>query len=84
MEFQESYRYLIDGFVIDYARKLTPKDFILKAIDSPIHIIFLIHTGVLDDEAREKFINQCNLAKKMYCIVDAEDLARLLIAYGKM
>jgi hypothetical protein len=57
---------------------------ILKAMDLPIHIVFLIHTGILDDVAREKFINQCNLAKKMYCIVDAEDLARLLIAYNKM
>jgi len=57
---------------------------ILKAIDMPIHILFLIHTGILDDVAREKFINQCNLAKKMYCIVDAEDLARLFIAYNKM
>jgi len=34
--------------------------------------------------AREKFINQCNLAKKMYCVVDAEDLAKLFIAYGKI
>jgi len=57
---------------------------ILKAIDLPVHIIFLVHTGVLDDVAREKFINQCNRAKKMYCIVDAEDLARLLMAYNKM
>lgn len=57
---------------------------ILKAIDLPVHIIFLIHTGVLDDVAREKFINQCNRAKKMYCVVDAEDLARLLIAYNKI
>jgi hypothetical protein len=57
---------------------------ILKAMDLPIHIVFLIHTGILDDIAREKFINQCNLAKKMYCIVDAEDLAKLFIAYGKI
>jgi CRISPR/Cas system-associated endonuclease Cas1 len=32
-DFQEPYRYLIDDFVIDYARKLTPKDFILMAED---------------------------------------------------
>jgi CRISPR/Cas system-associated endonuclease Cas1 len=32
-DFQELYRYLIDDFVVDYARKLTPKDFILKAED---------------------------------------------------
>jgi hypothetical protein len=32
-DFQEPYRYLIDDFVIDYARKLTPKDFIQKAED---------------------------------------------------
>jgi len=53
-------------------------------MDLPIHIVFLIHTGILDDVAREKFINQCNLAKKMYCVVDAEDLAKLFIAYGKI
>ena len=57
---------------------------ILKAIDLPIHIVFLIHTGVLDDVAKEKFINQCNRAKKMYCVVDAEDLTRLLMAYNKV
>ena len=57
---------------------------ILKAIDLPVHIIFLIHTGILDDVAREKFVNQCNRAKKMYCVVDSEDLTRLLIAYNKM
>jgi len=34
--------------------------------------------------AREKFINQCNRAKKMYCVIDAEDLARLFLAYNKM
>ena len=32
-DFQEPYRYLIDDFVIDYARKLTPKDFVLRAED---------------------------------------------------
>ena len=57
---------------------------ILKAMDLPIHIVFLIHTGILDDVAREKFINQCDRARKMYCVVDAEDLARLFIAYGKI
>jgi len=57
---------------------------ILKAIDLPVHIIFLIHTGVLDDEVMEKFINQCNRAKKMYCMFDVEDLTTLLIAYDKM
>ena len=57
---------------------------ILKAIDLPVHIIFLVHTGILDDVAKEKFISQCNRAKKMYCVVDSEDLARLLIAYEKM
>jgi len=47
-------------------------------------LITLIHTGILDDVAREKFINQCDRARKMYCVVDAEDLARLFIAYGKI
>lgn len=57
---------------------------ILNAIDLPIHIVLLVHTGILDDVAREKFINQCNRAKKMYCVIDAEDLARLFLAYNKM
>lgn len=57
---------------------------ILKAVDLPIQIAFLIHTGILLDEAREKFINQCNRAKKMYCVVDSVDLARLLVAYKKI
>jgi CRISPR-associated protein Cas1 len=30
-DFQELYRYLVDDFVIQYCRKLTAKDFILKA-----------------------------------------------------
>ena len=57
---------------------------ILKAVDLPIQIVFLIHTGILLDEAREKFINQCNRAKKMYCVVDQRDLTRLLFAYNKL
>lgn len=57
---------------------------ILKAVDLPIQIVFLIHIGVLLDEAREKFVNQCNRAKKMYCVVDPRDLARLLLAYNIM
>jgi len=32
-DFQELYRYLIDDLVIDYARKLTSKDFVLKTED---------------------------------------------------
>lgn len=57
---------------------------ILNAIDLPIDIVFLVHIGILDDVAREKFINQCNRAKKMYCVIDAEDLAKLFLAYNKL
>jgi len=56
---------------------------ILKAVDLPVQIVFLIHTGILFDESREKFTNQCNRAKKMHCVVDPTDLTKLLIAYNK-
>ena len=56
----------------------------LKAMDLPVQIVFLIHTGVLLDEPREKFTNECNRARKMHCVVDALDLAKLLIAHNKL
>lgn len=56
---------------------------ILKAVDLPVQIVFLIHTGILFDEAREKFTNQCDRAKKMRCVVDPIDLTKLLVAYNK-
>ena len=56
---------------------------ILKAVDLPVQIVFLIHTGILLDEAREKFVNQCDRAKKMHCVVDPIDLTKMLIAYNK-
>lgn len=66
--------------------KITLRDVasnILKAVDLPVQIIFLIHTGILLDEGREKFSNQCDRAKKMRCVVDPIDLTKLLIAYNK-
>jgi len=57
---------------------------LLKAIDLPVEIIVLIHTGIILDEALEKFIKQCDSAKKMYCRIDSRDLARLLKAYDRL
>jgi len=57
---------------------------ILKDVELPVDIIFLIHTGILLDEAQEKFIRQCNLNKKMYCIIGPRELTKLLIAYKKI
>lgn len=57
---------------------------ILKAVDLPVHIVFLVHTGILLDEAREKFVKQCRRARKMYCVIDSVDLTRLLCAYNKL
>jgi hypothetical protein len=56
---------------------------LLKAVDLPVQLIFIVHTGILLDEPREKFINQCDRAKKMHCIIDVVDLTRLLLAYNK-
>jgi CRISPR-associated protein Cas1 len=33
-DFMELYRYLIDDFLVDYCRKLKPKDFIVKSENS--------------------------------------------------
>jgi hypothetical protein len=57
---------------------------LLKAVDLPVQIVFLVHTGTLFDEPREKFTTQCDRAKKMYCIVDVIDLTKLLLSYGKL
>ncbi|XHH08261.1 MAG: hypothetical protein ACFCUE_11905 [Candidatus Bathyarchaeia archaeon] len=57
---------------------------ILKAVDLPVQVILLIHTGILLDIPREKFTTQCERARKIYCVVDVTDLARLLVAYGKL
>lgn len=55
---------------------------ILKAVDLPVQIVLLVHTGILFDEPREKFVNQCARAKKMYSIIDVADLTKLLLAYN--
>lgn len=57
---------------------------IIKAVDLPVQIVILIHTGILLDEAREKFVNQCNRSKKMYSVVDPIDLTKLLVAYDRL
>jgi len=57
---------------------------LLKAVDLPVQIVLLVHTGTLFDEPKEKFITQCDRAKKMYCIVDVVDLTKLLLSYGKL
>ena len=57
---------------------------LLKAAELPVDIIFLVHTGVLLDEAQEQFIKQCNLHRKMYCIIGPIELTKLLIAYSKL
>jgi hypothetical protein len=54
---------------------------IIKAVDLPVQIVILIYTGILLDEAREKFVNLCNKYKKMYSLVDPIDLTKLLVAY---
>jgi len=67
-------------------QKITLRDVasnIIKAVDLPVQIVLLIHTGTLLDEAREKFTNQCNRSQKMHSVVDPIDLTKLLIAYGK-
>jgi hypothetical protein len=56
---------------------------LVKAVDLPVQIVFLIHNGILLDEPREKFTNQCDRAKKMHCIIDVVDLTKLLVAYNK-
>lgn len=57
---------------------------IIKATKLPVSIVFLIYVGNILDEAKETFIDQCNLRRKMYCFVDRIDLARLLVAYNKL
>jgi hypothetical protein len=57
---------------------------IVKAVDLPVDIVFLVFTGDIFDEALAQFINLTTMAKKMYCVIDSRDLARLLVAYGKL
>lgn len=57
---------------------------ILKAVELPVDIVFLVHTGSILDEAQEKFIKQCDLNRKMYCMIDPIELTGLLIAYNKI
>lgn len=66
--------------------KITLRDIasnLVKAVDLPVQVAFLIYTGILLDEPREKFTNQCERAKKMHCIIEVIDLTRLLLAYSK-
>ena len=67
--------------------KITLKDIasnLVKAVDLPVQVVFLVYTGILLDEPREKFTNQCDRAKKMHCILDVVDLTKLLLAYMKI
>ena len=57
---------------------------ILKAVDLPVQLVLLVHTGILFDVPREKFTTQCERAKKMHSIIDLTDLTRLLVAYEKL
>lgn len=56
---------------------------LVKAVDLPVQVVFLVYTGILLDEPREKFTNQCERAKKMHCIIEVVDLTKLLLAYNK-
>jgi len=57
---------------------------LLKAVELPVDIVFLVYVGSILDEAQEKFIKQCTLHRKMYCIIDPVNLTRLLVAYDKL
>jgi hypothetical protein len=56
---------------------------LVKAVDLPVQLVFLVYTGILLDEPREKFTNQCDRAKKMHCIIDVVDLTKLFLAYNE-
>jgi hypothetical protein len=67
--------------------KITLRDLatnIIKAVDLPAPLIFLVYTGSINDDAKNQFIKQCNRAKKLYCILDTIDITKLLVAYGKL
>ena len=55
---------------------------LVKAVDLPVQVVFLVYTGILLDEPREKFTHQCERAKKMHCIIDPVDLTKLFVAYN--
>jgi len=54
---------------------------LLKATDLPVDITFFVYTGDIQDEPLKYLIKLCDLNRKMYCVMDRMDLARLLIAY---
>ena len=55
---------------------------IIKAVDSPVDIIFIIYVGKLQDEVLTHLERLCQQTNKMYCVIDSNDLARLLKAYN--
>lgn len=57
---------------------------ILKVFDLPIDLVIFIYVTSMGDDAKQKFIEQCELRRKMYCILGPDDLARLFVAYDLM
>jgi hypothetical protein len=54
---------------------------LLKACQSRVDIVFLIHIPPIDDSALETFIKECESKQKNYCIMDCNDVASLFTAY---
>lgn len=76
------------GFILKGRnRRVNLKEFganLLKAIELPIDIIFFIYNGTVEDEPIEHLIKRSNEKRTMYCVLDAYDFARLLVAYEKI
>ncbi|KYC52171.1 MAG: hypothetical protein AMQ22_00948 [Candidatus Methanofastidiosum methylothiophilum] len=55
---------------------------ILKAFDLNADAIFIVFNTALADDAKNKFIEECKIRKKMFGIIDINDLTKLYMAYS--
>lgn len=68
-------------------KSITSKDVahqIIKACRLSVDLVVLAHVGTLADDAKIDLIEQCNLRRRMYAIININDLAKILLAYNEI
>lgn len=55
---------------------------IYKACRLPVDIVILIFVGNIDDDSKDCLIDTCKSNRKIWCLIDSIDLAKILKAYN--
>ncbi|MFX0137936.1 MAG: hypothetical protein ACFFDN_30115 [Candidatus Hodarchaeota archaeon] len=55
---------------------------LIRGVDTPVNILFLVYTGNLDDRAKDYYIKQCEVHSKQFSFINLYDLTKLFVAYN--